>query len=528
MNKLCWFFLLLLIPLPAVFAEEIVMSVDQSEYYFRMGENAIIPLEIQNNYGSQISGMLQYITAQQINQPNTQFSFSNTQSSTLAINDGVQIISLDFGTSNSPSAIRADLSFNYADYNNGTQISASLDTITIHFVADDSEKNNTQNKMESSSRQGPPPSAPPSQSAQNNPSNQQQSLQQSLDDLLNQQQQSPQTQDTQQKLQNNQLAQDSNALKKEIQEQLQQENDLKKAFEGELASNDVFQESNEQLTQQGYSPTEANLDPSSPDTGDFEVNYQNEQGDRAKIQGSMEEGVITEIQTQTQKETEGLLEQLREHPQFQQYDEQLKTDTFFEHDIEFVQDNANKTTIQVQYINEENQTAIIFGEFESETLENVFLEKPNDDASNWIFLILFVIAVIAGGYVVYRLYKRRKKEVIPVPAPLPAPKPYDNALAVEKLIREGKENFDNAYYKDAYGKINQALRLFLSHELHLKKEITNENILLCIPGESYPISEIEECFRIASLVEFAKYAPNQDDFFRMVSITEDIVCKKSG
>ncbi len=514
MNKLCWFFLLLLTPLPAVFAEDIVMYVDQSEYYFRMGENAVIPLEIQNSHGRQISGMLQYATTQQIEQTNTQYSISNSQSTTLAINDGIQTISLDFGTSNSPSTIIADLSF---IYNNGTQINVFLDPVTIHFVADDSQKNNTQNRMQSSSEQGA------ASSAQNNPSNPQQSLQQSLDDLINQQ--SPPTQDPQQRLQNNQLNQDSNALKKEIQEQLQEENNLKKAFESELASNEDFQESHQQLLQQGYDVTDGDFNPSSPETGDFEVNYQNEQGEWGKIQGSMEDGVITEMQTQTQEETEDLLEQLRADPRFQQYDEELGIDSFFEQNIEFMQD-ANKTTIQVQYNNENNQTATIFGEFESEIIENVFLEKPDDGISNWIFLVLVLFAAIAS-YVVYRLYKRSKKEPVLVSAPKTVPQPYDNALAVEKLIREGKENFENGNYKDAYGKINQALRLFLSHELHLKKEITNENILQHVPKESYIISDIKECFRIASLVEFAKYAPNQDDFSRMVLITEDIVYKKS-
>jgi len=48
-----------------------------------------------------------------------------------------------------------------------------------------------------------------------------------------------------------------------------------------------------------------------------------------------------------------------------------------------------------------------------------------------------------------------------------------------------------------------------------------------VPKELYPISDIEECFRIASLVEFAKYSPNKDDFSRIVMITENIVYKKS-
>jgi len=237
MNKLCLLFLLFLIPFPFAFAEDFVMYVDQSEYYFKVGENAVIPLEIENDYGHEISGMLQYTISQQIMQANTQFSSSNTQASTLIVNSGVQTVSLNFGTSNSPSTLTVNLNFIYNDNN---QMNVSLDPITIHFVSDESQKNNVQNKMQSSSQQG--------SSNQNNPSNPQQSIQQKLDELMNQQSSFPQ--DPQQRLQNNQLAQDSNALKKEIQQQLQEESSLKKEFEKQLASNEDFQKKHQNLLQQ--------------------------------------------------------------------------------------------------------------------------------------------------------------------------------------------------------------------------------------------------------------------------------------
>jgi hypothetical protein len=74
MNKYIFLLLLLIIPFQAVFAEDLVMYVDQSEYYFQVGENAVIPLEIKNDHGRQISGMLQYTITQQVIQANTQFS----------------------------------------------------------------------------------------------------------------------------------------------------------------------------------------------------------------------------------------------------------------------------------------------------------------------------------------------------------------------------------------------------------------------------------------------------------------------
>ena len=115
MNKLCLFIFLLIIPFQFVFADDLVISVDQHEYYFKVGENAVVPLEIKNNYGRQISGMLQYTITQQIMQANTQFSSSNTQASTFTINNGNQTGSLNFGTSDSPATLTVNLNFIYND-----------------------------------------------------------------------------------------------------------------------------------------------------------------------------------------------------------------------------------------------------------------------------------------------------------------------------------------------------------------------------------------------------------------------------
>ena len=147
--------------------------------------------------------------------------------------------------------------------------------------------------MQSSSQQGSP--------SQNNPLNQQQqSIQQKLDELMNQQ--SDHLQDPQQRLQNSQLAQDSSSLKKEIQQQLQEENSLKQEFEKQLLGNEDFSKFHQQLLQQGYNATSANLSPNSPSTGDFKINYENEYGKWAKIHGSMVNGTLTDVEKQTQEE----------------------------------------------------------------------------------------------------------------------------------------------------------------------------------------------------------------------------------
>lgn len=494
--------------IPVAFAQEVVMSVDQSAYYFLVGENAIVPLTVDNKYEHQINGMLQHSIVQHITQGNTQISQSNTRSSTFLVDSGEQVIPLDFGTSESPLRLSVELSYRY---NDGGDLIATLEPFTIEFVSDESQKNNQQNQMQSTTQQS---------SQQNNPSPSQ-SIQQRLDEMM----QSPlMPSDPQQRLQNNQVPQDSSSLKQQIYEQLEDENQLRQEFENALATNEQFQEFHQELLERGYNVTGGNLDPATNSTGDFQINYQNEQGEWAKLQGSMTNSTIDDIQSQTQQETEQMLEQLRSDPTFQQYDEQLRLDGFTEQNVEFLHD-SDQTTIEITYQNEDEQTATIIGEFEDDTLVDVSLEQQNDNP-NWIYWLYVAMVVIAtAAYVLYRRLKPKRK-IPPAPLSVTKQKPFDHVAEAEKLIKEGKQHFEEKNYKDAYGKINQALRLFLSYELNLNKEVTNEEILKYVPSEIYSVSDIDKCFRVASLVEFAKYAPNQDDFQTIVSITEKIIYKK--
>lgn len=499
-----------LISFQAAFAEDLVMSSEQSTYYFTVGENAVVPIDVENNKVESISGMLQYTLIQEIRQGNTQFSSSNTKASSLTINEGKQTLSLDFGTSNTPSNIKVNLVFNY---NDGNEMNVSLGPIEIIFVAEDSQKNNTANKMQSSSQQGP---ATP----QNNQFNPQQSMQQRLDELFNQ---SPMSQDPQQRLQNNQLNQDSSALKQQIQKQLQKENELQTEFEKNIVSDEKFQRFHQQMLDEGYNFTLGSLNPTTNSTGTFEANYENSEGKWGKIQGSVINGTITDIQKQTQEDQEYLLSKLRNDPQFQEYEQQLIKEGYVEQTIQYTAEQ-NNTSILIEYQNEDFQTSKITGNFENDELVSVKLDKENGNQFDFLPLL---VAVLIGITAVFLYLKLRVKKTIPNKSqtqPIPQKK-YDYLYESNKLLQEGKENFKRQEFKDAYGKVGQAIRLFLSHKLNLKKEITNEDLLYFLKNTDYPIKDIESCLRKSSLVEFAKNNPNKNDFEEMVVLAETIIGK---
>ncbi|MCH9658039.1 hypothetical protein K0U27_04975, partial [archaeon] len=449
--------------------------------------------------------------SQQIIQSNTQISSSNTQASTFVIDDGNQTVSLEFGIADSPSIRTASLNFIYDD--EGIQTNVSLDPITIHFVSDASQKNNIENRMQSSSQQG--------SSSQNNPSNQQQqqSIQQKLDELMNQQ--SNLSQDPQQRLQNSQLPQDSSSLKKEIQQRLQEENTLKQEFEKQLLDNEIFLKSHQQFLQQGYNATSANLSPISSSTGDFEVNYENEQGKWAKIHGSMINGTLADVEEQTQEEQDKLMSKLREDVDFQEYEKQLASEGFTEQSMKFAS-HKNTTSLSLEYQNEEIQIATITAEFTGDELTEIHLEKPEEEHSYLPYVLSFIPLVVIG----YFLYKklRKSKTVYAKPAiPNNMSEKFDYVLASNNLIQEAEDDFQEKRYKDAYGKISKSIRLFLSYDLNLNREITNEDILSYLANAKYPVDDIEHCFRLSSLVEFAKHHPDKKEFDEIITMAKNII-----
>jgi hypothetical protein len=508
MKKQILFTLLILLPTQLVYAQDISMSVDQTTYYFLTGEEAVIPIEFENSFDRQISGLLQYTVTQQINQGNFQYSSSNTQSNSFAVNEGTETASLNFGTSNTPLTMTVNLSFLY---NENDQFEVPLGPIIIHFVTDESQKNNLSNPMQGSSQK--------TTTQQQDPfTQQQQQLQQRLDQMLGNQPTLPQ--DPQQRLQNNQLSQDSSTLKQEIQKQLQDQKQLNEDFQKELANNQEFQELHQDLLQNGYNVTSGNLNPSSKNTGSFEIQYQNENGKWAKLQGTMEEGKITDLQKQSQEQQKSMLDKLSQNDDFKQYQAQLQNEGFSEDEIQFMQD-GNKTNVILNYNNTQEQKASISAEFVEGEINKVNLEKDETESDLIWWLIPMIVASTIGAYFLYRI--KSKKTITLIEKQIIKEKPFNYVLEAKKLLEKAKEFFEDNQYKDAYGTAAQALRLFLSYQHGVKREITNEEILEIINVKNSVRDKIKNCFDLCSLVEFAKYDPNTEDFNKIIQNITNVI-----
>ena len=513
----------------AVYAQDILLSTNQTDYYFKTGENAIIPIEINNTYGKQISGILQYTISQLINQGNIQLSNYNTEKKSLSINEENNKISLDVGKSDTPSNFTVNLGFNYNE--NGNRI-VPLGPIIIHFVSDESQKNtHQQNKMQSSSQ-------PSTQSNQQDIFSQQQQMEQGLNelfgnqsDLFSQQQQhmeqklnellgnqQNQSQNQQQQLQNNQLAQDSNALKQQLDRQVQKQEQIKKEFEQKLFSNNEFLNRHQNLLKNGYNINASNLNAKSNDTGSFDIKYNNTTGKWATLQGNMKNGTMTNINEQSQDKQEKLLEKLKQNKSYQQFNSKLLTEGFSQNDIAF-EVNGNVTNVILKYEDQKQANATITANFVNDEIRQVTLEDKNSNPLNLMLLIIAVTVVSAVCiYFAIKKFKNKKSFTIIDTQLNPKLKSFDHVIESKKLIDEAIQYHNKGHYKEAFGTAGKSIRLFLSHDVGIKREITSEELIRLIQKNNYPIDDIRECLKISDLVEFAKLKPTESDFNKIISL----------
>ncbi len=498
--------------LQSAYGQDILFSTNQTEYYFKIGENAMIPIEINNTYGKQISGILQYTITQQINQGNLQLSNYNTETKSLVINEKNTKISLGIGTSDTPSTATVNLNYNYNE--KGDRI-VSLGPITIHFIEDNSQKNNQQqNKMQSSSQ----PNTQPQQ--QDLFSQQEKQMEQRLNELFGSQQNSPQNQ---QQLQNNQLDQDSHALKQQFQKQLQKQEQIKKEFEKKLLSNNDFLKRHQKLVNNGYNVTNNILNANSNDTGSFEIKYNNTDGKGATLQGNMKNGAITDINQQTQDKKEKLLEKLKQNTLFQQFHNKLITEGFSQNDINF-QDNGNETDIFIQYGNQKQEKAKIIANFENEEIKRITLENENYDSLNLMLLTIAVVCVISAVFVyfVIKKFMNKKRFTNDDSYLIGEIKSFDHVIESKKLIDQAQQYYDEGKYKDAFGTAGKAIRLFLRYDSGIKRETTSEELLRLIQKNNYPIDDIRECLKITDMIEFAKSKTSEDDFKKIITLFNNL------
>ena len=504
-----------------VFADNITFSLDQKDYYFVTGEDAIFILHTNNSFEKTIDGTLSYTVSQSLNQGGMQYSNTNTQSTPFSVEKNESDIQMSFGSSDVPLILSVDLTFSYEEL--GTN-ALFINDITIYFVENESEKNNEENSQSSSSEK----EDSSSQESEQAPAEDQKNLQDSIKEMFENKEQPEPLSETEEKLQNNQLSQDTSALKNEMNNKLREQQEMEDAFQNELVNNENFQKEQQELLDAGYNISDANLNPTSNNSGDFNIDYKNALGKNASLSGDMVNGSIDNIQKSSQEENEKSMDLLNDNEDYQRFVQELENASFEKTDTVFSQ-VVNETEIIVNYLNKNNESASITATIENDIVKNV--EKNVDkNKSFWTFFlwISFVFLVfIVLSFFLYKRFMSIKKPVQPVIKKV-LEEPFDYHDESILLLEKSKVSFSMKKYKDAYSLIAQALRLVYSYENNLNKELTNDDLITFLRREGREYLAVKNCFDLCSLVEFAKYSANKNDFNKILIFAEPIILKNNS
>jgi len=462
---------------------ELIFSSNQTEYYFPLGSSATVVIDIDNQYEKELNGQVTYTIRQEVNQGGFKSSQTQMQSNSMSIAADQKELGLQLGSSDAPmDLVLETFNFKFTDPD-GKIMETTLEGITVHFVQDPSQQQESESKQssqESTGEQEPPP-------AQSQPNPQ-----------------------TEQKLQNNQQGQDMNSLKNQLNQEMAKREELKKEFAQEIGKNEEVAKAHQEMVEQGFKPTESELNPGeNNNSGEFSMDYENENGEKQSIQGEMENGELTEFENGLDRRK--LEENIANDPDFKKYDNDLKQKGFTPNNV-----SVNGESGSVNYLNNKTQEQAKIP-FDIVNKTEPIIHKPEIGEKGfpwWIFGV--IMAVIIG----YLFLKKKKEEII---ENVIEEVPVDYHKEAQGYLDKAKKLFDDKKYKDAYGMASYAIRYFYSYKFDLKKELTAFETVKLLKGKKEKWESASECLNLCSLVEFAKYSANRKHFDKIVKLAERII-----
>jgi hypothetical protein len=322
------------------------------------------------------------------------------------------------------------------------------------------------------------------------------------------------------KIQNNQQSQNTNPLKQEIQQNQQQQSQTDQAFQQNLARNPEFLQKHNSLINSGYNVTAAAINAQTSNTGSFDISYANSRGGSASLKGEMENGTIKKMMSQTSEEIQKMLQALYLNKQFQKFNSQLIKQGFNASPPKFEQKTENLTTITTSYA--KNLTpAAITSDYQNDSITNVQVFGLEKKGHGWMLIAILTLTI--AGIISWATARYFKKKKIPETTPQ-TNGTTDYVSEARKMLDEAERLFANKAEKDAHEKVAQAVRLYFSIKLEMKKEITSTELLTTLRKiKSKQLTQTQRCLNLCSMVEFAKQPANHTEFNESLAIAREIV-----
>ncbi|RZN35858.1 MAG: hypothetical protein EF813_08300 [Methanosarcinales archaeon] len=340
-------------------------------------------------------------------------------------------------------------------------------------------------------------------------------------------QQNQQEGDPGDRVQNNQMNQNTGAIKEEMQREMQKQQQMGDEFKKQIAENQEFQKKHQELLNNGYNLTNASVNPISNNTGDFELGYQKPDGETARLTGSMDNGSMQELMSQTSEDEGVIMAALEQNPEFQRLDHELNKSGFKRGVAAFDQLSQNQTQVTVPYGGEDGEKREVCADYVNGTIENVVIvgESGRDrDDLLWILMLALIICVACvASWLVYRKYLNKTRETPVQPVEKPESTEINYVAVSGGMLNEARSLFERGDEKEAYAKVSEALRFYFSHKFGDNRELTGIETVCLLENNNRDVQNVKEYFNRCELVEFAKSEPDPAEFWDMVGIADELI-----
>ncbi len=338
-------------------------------------------------------------------------------------------------------------------------------------------------------------------------------------------------------VQNNQLPQNVNALKQEMQKQLQNQQVLKNQFLKNLALQEQFQNLHSKLLSQGFNISNAKLDVKTNTTGSFELIYKNSKtGETAIVKGELLNNSLN-LNYLTPKREEELMNLLSKNPEFQSIKNQLLSQGFNASKPVF---NLTSQGVKVYMpFHKQGLNKTLIAEVVNNSVQKVWVETTHSNVRNnkkWLLTGLLVLAVVSciilGWKLVNKIAEKLGKKLS---------RRHDNQVIGEEqklgtfldykkqaraMLVKAKELFNEGKVKDAYELVSQAIRFYYANKFQLNQELTNTELVQVLKSKRVKpsvVKLVKECLHVCALVEFAKLETRSKEFESVISKAERLL-----
>ena len=452
-------------------AAGITLSTGQSDYTVPVGEEATIPVTVENALGADVPGALvqgvRFV-------PEGGDPAVRTQSRPLTLFSDTREMAVSAGTATEPGTFFIEVAFEYGD---GPRTRVALPEIRVHVVQSATEQTEQTDRQVSSvssvstsSVTGGPQGGPSSSPA---------------------------------KLPG-QMPQDMESLQDQVAREHDRMQAMQSALLAGLEEDPLVREIHAILTSHGYVRATATIDPASEGTGTFVFDYRGGTGETIRAGGLVANGTAAYAAYATDRSLV-VPAALPANETYRRFANELGDAGFFPVSAA-VNATVGATFVSVGFADSRNRTAAIIATLVGGEVQAVDLEEPPD-----LFPLAGAGALCIVLLIAYLVRRGAPKAPVPL-VPLVPGDPRGEALRLLNLAREA---FDRGDRKEAYGTAGRALRSYVSSAYGTGAELADGDTLRLLEESGREIGAAPSILEQCAAVSYAG-SPPLDEGFRAV------------